>query len=96
MTLTLSGYLRPSAAGELVVPMPLLERFAAEPALIALDTAPVEGRVVIQVRFAFAGLSEFRRWSEEGSGAELLRALRAVTIGGSLESHLAMRPARLP
>jgi hypothetical protein len=57
VTVTIAGHLLPSPSGALAVPLPLLERLAEEGALLAVDTAPVEGRIVVQARFGFADVA---------------------------------------
>jgi hypothetical protein len=96
VTLTLAAYLVPSASGQLAVPLPLLERLAAEDALLALDTAPAEGRVVVQVRFGFPDMAAFQRWYTDERTVRLLRDVRSVVIGGSLETFISYRPGMVP
>lgn len=93
VTLTLSAYLLPSPAGQLMLPLPLLERLGDEAALLAVDTAPVEGRVVVQVRFGFPDMDSFQRWYTDGRTTQLLRDVRDTTMRGSFETMLTFRRA---
>lgn len=92
VTLTLAAYLLPSASGELMVPLALLERLAAEDGLLAVDTRPVEGRVVVQVRFGFPDVAAFQRWYADERTGRLLDQVRAITPRGSLETLVSYRP----
>lgn len=92
VTVTLSGYLAPSTGGVLAVPPALLQRLVAEGELLALDTAPRDGRVVVQVRLGFADMDAFQRWYADQRTVQLLRDLRAATMGGSFETYLSYRP----
>lgn len=96
VTLTATAYLNPSAGGRMVVPVPLLERLAAEPALLTIDTAPVDGRVVVQVRFGFPDVAAFGRWYTDERTVRLLQDLRRVTMGESFETYLSYRPGVAP
>lgn len=96
VTVTLSGYLVPSARGELMFPLPLLDRVSADAALLSIDTAPVEGRVVLAVRFGFASVAEFQRWYTDPRTVQLIRDIRAVTLPISFETLLSYRPAMRP
>lgn len=91
VTLTLSAYLLNSPAGQLMLPLPLLERLEHEAALLAIDTAPVEGRVVVQVRFGFADMAAFQRWYADERITQLLADVRATTMTGSFETMLTFR-----
>jgi hypothetical protein len=75
-----------------MVPLPLLQRLAAENALLAVDTAPVEGRVVVQVRFGFPDVAAFQRWYADERTTRLLDEVRAITMGGSFETFVSYRP----
>lgn len=92
VTLTVAAYLLPSASGELMMPPALLERLAAEDALLAVDTEPVGGRVVVQVRFGFPDVAAFRRWYADERTARLLNEVRATTLRGSFETFVSYRP----
>lgn len=96
VTLTLTGHLLPSSGGALALPLSLLDRLAAESALLSVDTAPAEGRVVVQVRFGFAGVAEFRRWYADERTVQLLRQIRAATFSDSFETFVSYRPAAVP
>jgi hypothetical protein len=91
-----AGHLLASPRGVLMFPDPLLERLSADDALLSVDTAPVDGRIIVQVRFNFAELEEFRRWYAEERTIRLMDELRAVTMGGSFETYISYRraPAR--
>lgn len=91
VTLTLSAYLLPSPGGRLMLPLPLLERLADEAALLAVDTAPVEGRVVVQVRFGFPDMDSFQRWYADERTTRLLADVRDTTMRGSFETMLSFR-----
>lgn len=93
VTVTLSGYLNTSARGELMFPPALLERVSGEPALRAVDTSPVEGRIVLAVRFAFASVGEFQRWYANPRTVQLIDDIRAVTVRVSFETLISYRPA---
>jgi hypothetical protein len=92
VTLTVAGYLRPSPAGQLMMPLPLLQQVAGDDALLALDTAPADGRVVVQVRFGFPDLAAFQRWYTDERTVQLLRDIRAQTMGNSFETYVTYRP----
>jgi hypothetical protein len=96
VTVTFSGYLVPSARGELTFPLPLLERVSADGALLSLDTTPVEGRVVLAVRFGFDSVAEFQRWYADARTVALIRDIRAATLPISFETLLSYRPAPRP
>lgn len=96
VTLTTVGFLLPSASGALALPAPLLERLATEGALLSVDTAPVDGRIVVQVRFGFADVAGFRQWYADGRTVQLLAELKAATMGGSFETYVSYRPAAGP
>lgn len=92
VTLTIGAYLENSpAGGRLMLPLSLLERLAADTALLAVDTAPVEGRVVVQVRFGFADMASFQRWYTDERTTRLLRDVRATTMQGSTEIMITFR-----
>lgn len=92
VTLTLGGYLEPSPAGQLMLPLPLLERLGSEASLLSVDTAPMEGRVVVQVRFGFPDLATFLRWYADERTVHLIRDIRARVVGPSFETYLMYRP----
>ena len=92
VTLTVAAYLLPSASGQLMLPLPLLQRLAAENALLAVDTAPVKGRLVVQVRFGFPDVAEFQRWYADERTVRLLDEVKAVTMRGSFETFVSYRP----
>jgi hypothetical protein len=96
VTVTVAGHLLASPRGVLMFPVPLLERLSADGALLSVDTAPVDGRIVVQVRFEFAELEEFRRWYADERTVRLMEELRAITMGGSFETFISYRraPAR--
>lgn len=96
VTLTTVGYLLPSASGTLAFPASLLERLAAEGVLLSIDTAPVNGRIVVQVRFGFADAAEFRQWYADPRTLRLLADVKAATMGGSFETYLSFRPGAAP
>lgn len=96
VTVTLAGHLLPSPSGALAVPLPLLERLARERALLAVDTAPVEGRIVVQARFGFADVTAFQRWYTDPATVQLLASFRAITTGGSFETFVSYRPRPEP
>jgi hypothetical protein len=96
VTLTLTGFVAPNTGGALTLPLPLLERLAADGALLSVDTAPASGRVVVQVRFGFATVSEFRQWYTDERTTSLLAQVQAVTLGGSFETFVSYRPATAP
>jgi hypothetical protein len=96
VTLTLTGHLLPSSGGALELPLSLLDRLADESALLSVDTAPAAGRVVVQVRFGFAGVAEFRRWYADERTVQLLREVRAATFGDSFETFVSYRPGTVP
>lgn len=96
VTLTTVGYLLPSASGALAFPAPLLERIAAEGALLSIDTAPVDGRIVVQVRFGFADVAAFRQWYTHERTVRLFAEIKAATTGGSFETYLSFRPGAVP
>jgi hypothetical protein len=92
VTVTLAGHLLPSSSGALAVPFPLMERLGQERALLALDTAPADGRIVVQARFGFADVATFQRWYTDPVTVQLLASFRAITIGGSFETFVSYRP----
>lgn len=92
VTVTLAGHLLPSPTGSLAVPLPLLERLAHDHTLLALDTAPVDGRIVVQARFGFPDVAAFHRWYADEATTQLLASLRAITIGRSFETFVSYRP----
>lgn len=96
VTLTMAGHLLASPRGALMFPAPLLERLSADAALLSVDTAPVDGRIVVQVRFYFAELKEFQRWYADERTVRLMEELRGITMGGSFETFISYRraPAR--
>lgn len=92
VTVTVTGYLVPSPTGALAVPLPLLERLATERALLALDTAPVDGRIVVQARFGFPDVAAFQRWYTDPATVQLMSSFRAITAGNSFETFVSYRP----
>ncbi len=96
VTLTVGSHLAPSARGELGIPLPLLERLAAEAALLSVDTAPVGGRVVMQVRFTFPDIAALQRWYSDERSARMIADLRAISIWGSFETYVSYRRAAHP
>lgn len=92
VTVTLAGHLTPSSGGNPALPLPLLERLAEERSLVALDTAPADGRIVVQARFGFADVAAFRRWYTDQATVQLLASFRAITVGGSFETFISYRP----
>lgn len=96
VTVTVVGYLIPSASGALTLPAPLLQRLAGEGTLIAIDTAPVEGRIVVQVRFGFTDVAAFQRWYTDERTVRLLAEIKGATMGGSFETYLSVRPGPMP
>lgn len=96
VTLTLGGYLQPSPAGQLMLPLPLLERLAGEAALLSIDTAPADGQVVMQVRFGFPDMASFQRWYAEEPTVHLIRDIRARVVGPSFETYIMYRPNEPP
>lgn len=96
VTFTAAGYALPSVQGGNGIPAALLERLASEPALFALDTAPVNGRVILQVRFAFPDIAAFQRWQADPRVATLLADLRGIMMGGSYETFLSYRSPKSP
>lgn len=96
VTLTLGGYLQPSPAGQLMLPLPLLDRLAGEEALLSVDTAPAEGQVVVQVRFGFADMDSFQRWYADERTVHLIRDLRSRVVGPSFETYIMYRPNDSP
>lgn len=92
VTLTLGGYLEPSPTGQLMLPLPLLERLGSEAALLSLDTAPMDGRVVVQVRFGFPDLATFLRWYADQRTVQLIRDVRARAVGPTFETYIMYRP----
>lgn len=93
VTVTLSGYLNTSARGELMFPPALLERVSTDAALRSIDTTPVEGRIVLAVRFAFASVAEFQRWYADPRTVQLINDIRAVTNRASFETLISYRPS---
>lgn len=96
VTFTAAGYAQPSIQGGAGIPAALLERLASEPALFALDTAPVDGRVVLQVRFAFPDLAAFQRWRADPRASRLMADLREIMLGGSYETFISYRSPPRP
>lgn len=96
VTLTVSAYLRPSPTGQLMLPLALLDRLAEEATLLAIDSAPVQGQVVVQVRFGFPDMPSFRRWYTEERNGRLLEDIRATTMGGSFETTVTFRRPPAP
>lgn len=92
VTLTLGAFLRPSAAGEMMLPPPLLQRLADEDALLAVDTAPVNGHAVVQIRFGFPDMASFQRWYADERTVQLIRDIRARTMSNSFETYVVYRP----
>lgn len=92
VTLTIGAYLESSpAGGRLMLPLPLLDRLAADTALLAVDTAPVDGRVVVQVRFGFSDMASFQHWYTDERTTRLLRDVRAATMQNSTEIMISFR-----
>jgi hypothetical protein len=94
VTLTVNAYLLPSTGGQLMVPMALLERLSADDALLGLDTAPVDGRVVVSVRFGFPNVAQLHDWYARQETVRLLQDLRSATMSGSFETFISYRPDR--
>lgn len=92
---TVSGYLLPSPSGRIAFPPSLLERLAEGGALLAVDTAPSAGRVVVQVRFGFADIASFQRWYTDERTVRLLAEVKGVTISGKYETYLSYRGDRV-
>jgi hypothetical protein len=96
VTLTLGGYLTPSPAGQMMLPPSLLERIAGEDALLSVDTAPVDARVVVQVRFGFPDMASFLRWYADERTVQLIRDIRARVVGPTFETYIMYRPTSNP